>query len=124
MRPSKRRHRVHSDVELKLIPVMSLLVVLVPMLLLQIVVNLFLDWLLIVHFRLGAWGGVGAVLGTFLLTVPVRVWYVGRIIGGIHFPIRFFLRVLSTLVFAGGLLFWQSEETHPRLNPALEGENA
>jgi biopolymer transport protein ExbD len=33
MRPSKRRHRVHSDVELKLIPVMSLLVVLVPMLL-------------------------------------------------------------------------------------------
>jgi len=33
MRPSKRRHRVLSDVELKLIPVMSLLVVLVPMLL-------------------------------------------------------------------------------------------
>ncbi|GAB4267202.1 MULTISPECIES: ExbD/TolR family protein [Deferrisoma] len=32
-RPSKRRHRVHADVELKLIPVMSLLVVLVPMLL-------------------------------------------------------------------------------------------
>lgn len=33
MRPSKRRHRLHADVELKLIPVMSLLVVLVPMLL-------------------------------------------------------------------------------------------
>lgn len=33
MRPSKRRHRVGTDVELKLIPVMSLLVVLVPMLL-------------------------------------------------------------------------------------------
>jgi hypothetical protein len=32
-RPSKRRHRVQSHVELKLIPVMSLLVVLVPMLL-------------------------------------------------------------------------------------------
>ncbi|MBE0618213.1 MAG: biopolymer transporter ExbD [Proteobacteria bacterium] len=32
-RPSKRRHEVESDVELKLIPVMSLLVVLVPMLL-------------------------------------------------------------------------------------------
>jgi len=31
--PSKRRHRVHGDVELSLIPVMSLLVVLVPMLL-------------------------------------------------------------------------------------------
>ena len=33
MRPSRRRHRVQGDVELKLIPVMSLLVVLVPMLL-------------------------------------------------------------------------------------------
>ena len=32
-RPSKRRHRIHGDVELKLVPVMSLLVVLVPMLL-------------------------------------------------------------------------------------------
>jgi len=32
-RPSKRRHELDSDVELKLIPVMSLLVVLVPMLL-------------------------------------------------------------------------------------------
>jgi biopolymer transport protein ExbD len=32
-RPSKRRHEVPTDVELKLIPVMSLLVVLVPMLL-------------------------------------------------------------------------------------------
>ena len=32
-RPSKRRHRVYQDVELKLVPVMSLLVVLVPMLL-------------------------------------------------------------------------------------------
>lgn len=33
LRPSKRRHRLQTDVELKLIPVMSLLVVLVPMLL-------------------------------------------------------------------------------------------
>ena len=33
MKPSKRRHRVHTDVELRLVPVMSLLVVLVPMLL-------------------------------------------------------------------------------------------
>lgn len=33
LRPSKRRHKLETDVELKLIPVMSLLVVLVPMLL-------------------------------------------------------------------------------------------
>ena len=32
-RPSKRRHKVESEVELKLVPVMSLMVVLVPMLL-------------------------------------------------------------------------------------------
>lgn len=32
-RPSKRRHHVETDVELKLVPVMSLMVVLVPMLL-------------------------------------------------------------------------------------------
>ncbi len=32
-KPSKRRHRIHTDVELRLVPVMSLLVVLVPMLL-------------------------------------------------------------------------------------------
>ncbi len=78
----------------------------VPMLLLQIVVNLLLDWLLIVHFRMGVWGGIGAVLGTFVLTIPIRVRYIGRIIGGVHFPARFFLRVSTTLVIEGGVLFW------------------
>ncbi len=76
-----------------------------PALLLQIVVNLFLDWLLIVHFRCGTWGGIGAVLGTFVLTIPFRLRIVRKVVGGIHFPARFFFRVFSTLVLEGGVLF-------------------
>jgi O-antigen/teichoic acid export membrane protein len=77
----------------------------VPMLLIQIAVNLLLDWLLIVHFRLGLWGGVGAVIGTFILTIPIRIRFVSRIIGGVYFPMRFFLRVLATLLIEGGVLY-------------------
>jgi O-antigen/teichoic acid export membrane protein len=36
----------------------------VPMQVLQIVVNLALDWWLIVHLRMGVWGGIIAVAGT------------------------------------------------------------
>ncbi len=78
----------------------------VPMLLLQIVVNLVLDWLLIVRFRLGPWGGILAVAGTFALTIPFRMGVVRGIVGGIYFPIRFFLRNLATLVVLGGLFKW------------------
>ncbi len=83
----------------------------VPALVLQIVVNLYLDWLLIVHFRLGAWGGIFAVLGTFVLTIPFRIMIVRRVIGGVHFPLRFFLRVLVTLAIEGGVLFWIVNQT-------------
>jgi O-antigen/teichoic acid export membrane protein len=76
----------------------------VPMLLLQIVVNLLLDWLLIVQFKLGVWGGVGAVAGTFILTIPFRLLVVRRIIGGVYFPLAFFLRVAVVFaVIAGGV---------------------
>ena len=69
----------------------------VPMLLLQIAVNLLLDWYLIVHLRLGIWGGVGAVLGTFVLTIPVRIRFVSGIVGGVYFPLRFFLQCCSII---------------------------
>jgi len=82
-----------------------------PALLLQIVVNLFLDWLLIVELKLGAWGGIAAVLGTFVLTIPFRVLIVRRVVGGVYFPARFFLRVLSTLLIEGGVLFFVVEKT-------------
>ena len=77
-----------------------------PTLIVQIVVNLWLDWLLIVKLDLGTWGGVGAVLGTFLLTIPYRVMVVRRLIGGIYFPARFFMRLLFTLLVEGALLHW------------------
>jgi len=83
----------------------------VPMLLIQIVVNLLLDWLLIVHFRRGVWGGVGAVLGTFILTIPIRIRYVRNIIGGVYFPFRFFLRIGTTLVLEGGILYAITTQT-------------
>ncbi|MDF7825897.1 oligosaccharide flippase family protein [Pontiellaceae bacterium B12227] len=74
----------------------------VPMLVLQIVVNLILDWLLIVYFRLGVWGGIAAVAGTFALTIPFRLAVVRGILGGVYFPVRFFLRITVALV----LLAW------------------
>ncbi len=83
----------------------------VPMLLLQIAVNLMLDWVLIVHYRLGVWGGVGAVLGTFVLTIPLRLAVVRQILGGIHFPMRFFMRVFATLVIEGAIFHWVAEKT-------------
>jgi O-antigen/teichoic acid export membrane protein len=78
----------------------------VPMLVLQIVVNLVLDWLLIVHFRLGIWGGIAAVVGTFVLTIPFRLWVVRGLLGGIFFPVAFFLRVFSTLALLGIAFRW------------------
>jgi hypothetical protein len=78
----------------------------VPMLLLQITVNLMLDWLLIVHYKLGVWGGIGAVLGTFVLTIPVRLIVVRQILGGIYFPTRFFIRVFATLMIEGAVFHW------------------
>ncbi len=80
----------------------------VPMLLLQIVVNLILDWLLIVHFRWGLWGGICAVVGTFLLTIPFRLWVVRGILGGIYFPGRFFLRIFTALALLGITFRWSA----------------
>ncbi|MEE9369769.1 MAG: oligosaccharide flippase family protein [Pontiella sp.] len=78
----------------------------VPMLVLQIVVNLVLDWLLIVEYRMGVWGGIFAVLGTFVLTIPLRLWVIRGIIGGIYFPIGFFLRIISALIVLGAVFRW------------------
>lgn len=68
-----------------------------PVMILQIIINLFLDWLLIVHFRLGVWGGMGAVAGTFLISAPIRLSVVRKIIGGIFFPTAYLLRMALTL---------------------------
>jgi O-antigen/teichoic acid export membrane protein len=66
-------------------------IVTLPMLVLQVGVNLLLDWLLIPRFGMG--GAVAAVALTFFLTIPVRLVVVRRVIGGIWFPTRFMMRV-------------------------------
>jgi O-antigen/teichoic acid export membrane protein len=76
-----------------------------PLMLLQIVVNLTLDWLLIVHLRWGIWGGMYAVLCTFLITIAPRLYVARRIIGGIYFPLRFFLRIALVLVLEAAALY-------------------
>jgi len=70
----------------------------VPMLILQIIVNLFLDWLLIVYYGMGLWGGILAVAGTFVLTIPFRLWVVRGLLGGIFFPVGFFFRIAGVLL--------------------------
>jgi len=68
-----------------------------PYMLLQVGVNLLLDWLLIPRF--GMPGAVAAVALTFILTIPWRLRAVRNILGSINFPTRFFLRqVLATVV--------------------------
>ncbi|MDF7807583.1 oligosaccharide flippase family protein [Pontiellaceae bacterium B12219] len=81
-----------------------------PMLVLQLVVNLFLDWLLIVHFRLGMYGGILAVVGTFVFTIPIRLWVVSRIIGGVYFPALFCLRITVVLAALAGSFYWISQK--------------
>jgi len=77
-----------------------------PMMVLQIAVNLTLDWLLIVHLRWGVWGGVVAVAGTFFVTIAPRLLVARDIIGGIYFPGKFFLRIVSVLLLEAAAFFW------------------
>ena len=72
-----------------------------PTLMLQLSVNIVLDYLLIVVCDMGIWGAFLALLLTFILTIPFRLYMVKRILGGIYFPLGFFLRVLfATLLVA------------------------
>lgn len=82
-----------------------------PMMLLQIAVNLVLDWWLIVHLRWGAAGGICAVLGTFLITIAPRLDVARKIIGGIYFPMRFLLRMAAVLVLDAGAFYWIAMQT-------------
>ena len=62
-----------------------------PYMILQVTLNILLDLLLIPRY--GIFGAIGAVAGTFLLTIPLRLRVVARILGGIFFPFNFFLRI-------------------------------
>ncbi|MEI6808016.1 MAG: oligosaccharide flippase family protein [bacterium] len=73
-----------------------------PYMLLQVGMNLLLDWLLIPRF--GIAGAIAAVALTFILTIPWRLRAVRNILGSINFPVSFFLRqVLATVILAAVL---------------------
>lgn len=69
-----------------------------PLMILQISVNLVLDWLFIFYLDWGLRGGICAVAGTFVLTIPFRLNVVRKIIGGIWFPIGYLLRISLPLL--------------------------
>ncbi len=81
-----------------------------PYMVLQVGINLLLDWALIPRF--GMYGAVAAVGGTFLLTIPWRLKAVRSILGGIHFPLAFFLRQLLVM----GVIAAALSPLAPRLN--------
>ncbi|MEI8139618.1 MAG: oligosaccharide flippase family protein [bacterium] len=75
-----------------------------PYMIMQVAVNLVLDYLLIPKW--GIPGAVSAVALTFIVTIPIRLWAVRQILGAIHFPAAFCFRiVLSVVALAGGLSF-------------------
>jgi len=84
-----------------------------PILLMQIGVNLLLDFLLIPRF--GVVGAMLAVAGTFFLTIPIRLYIVRRIVGGIYFPIPFLIRIAVPLF----LLAWLLSPLAKHVNLAL-----
>jgi O-antigen/teichoic acid export membrane protein len=67
-----------------------------PLMLLQVAMNLALDAILIPAW--GLKGAVAAVALTFILTIPVRLRAVRRLVGGIWFPTSFLLRLLAPSV--------------------------
>ncbi len=81
-----------------------------PVMILQIVINLVLDWLLIVYFDFGVWGGMGAVAGTFLISAPIRLSVVKKILGGIFFPTAYMLRMTLTLFALSSVLIVVSNQ--------------
>lgn len=67
-----------------------------PLMILQVVVNLLLDYLLIPKY--GLWGAYWAVAGTWLLTIPIRLYVKAWLLGGIYFPVRYLLKFTALLV--------------------------
>ncbi|MBV1883298.1 MAG: oligosaccharide flippase family protein [Pseudomonadales bacterium] len=72
-----------------------------PTLVLQLVINIALDYWLIVVLGLGVWGAFGAVVITFFLTIPFRLWLVCRLIGGLYIPYVFFLKIFGMSLIVG-----------------------
>ncbi len=66
-----------------------------PLLIMMIIVNLALDWALIPRHEII--GACAAIVATFALTIPVRLYVTARLVGGIYFPMTFFLKMAAVL---------------------------
>lgn len=69
--------------------------------LLELGLAIVLDFLLIRHW--GLWGAMAAVLSAFLLTLPIRVRMIRQLVGGIYFPVGFFVRIFALCLGAAFL---------------------
>lgn len=70
----------------------------------RVAVNLVLDWLLIPPF--GIPGAMAAVVLTFVVTFPFRLNLIRSVLGGFHFPLRFFLRFLIAGPALAAVVWW------------------
>lgn len=75
----------------------------VPILGLQVAVNLVLNVVLIRQF--GISGGVAAMFLTYALTTPIQLYVIARIVGGIYFPMGFLIRITIPMTVVSALLF-------------------
>ncbi|NRB42714.1 MAG: polysaccharide biosynthesis C-terminal domain-containing protein, partial [Pseudomonadales bacterium] len=75
-----------------------------PTLVLQLLVNVLLDYVFIVAMGWGVWGAMLAIVLTFVLTIPVRLWLVHRLIGGLYIPLWFFVKIFALCLMLAGLL--------------------
>ena len=66
-----------------------------PLLIMMIVANLFFDWMLIPRY--GMVGACLAILATFLCTIPFRLYVTSKLVGGVNFPMAFFLKIVAVL---------------------------
>ena len=73
-----------------------------PIMIFQIVVNLALDWWLIIHLKMGTTGAMIALTSALVISMPVRIIIIRRILGGIYFPIAYLLRIGSSLFILAG----------------------
>lgn len=74
-----------------------------PTLAIQLLVNIVLGYLFIIELKLGLWGAMAAVIGTFTLTIPLRLYRVRQLIGGLYIPFMFFFKVSASCFMVGYL---------------------
>jgi O-antigen/teichoic acid export membrane protein len=79
-----------------------------PIMIFQIAINLALDWLLIVHLKMGTTGAMLALTSALVITMPVRITIIRRLLGGIYFPIGYLLRMAVSLFALAGAFAWVS----------------